>query len=133
MISRLVSLFYVLYLILPIGLILTGSFGETWINTLLPEGHTGQWYAELWDDRSFTRAFVTSLLVAIQALKEEMNMPSGISDTGIAAAEFERRLPEMVGQALRDSCTPTNPRAPDAHALTELYRRAWTGNAVQGH
>ncbi|ACO73331.1 ABC transporter permease [Laribacter hongkongensis] len=67
MISRLVSLFYVLYLILPIGLILTGSFGETWINTLLPEGHTGQWYAELWDDRSFTRAFVTSLLVAVSA------------------------------------------------------------------
>jgi alcohol dehydrogenase class IV len=41
--------------------------------------------------------------------------------------EFEQRLAEMVGQALRDSCTPTNPRTPDAHALTELYRRAWTG------
>ncbi|MCP6401484.1 alcohol dehydrogenase, partial [Klebsiella pneumoniae] len=40
---------------------------------------------------------------------------------------FERRLPEMVGQALRDSCTPTNPRAPDANALTELYRQAWHG------
>ncbi|KUQ25937.1 hypothetical protein AWI09_22180 [Klebsiella aerogenes] len=73
------------------------------------------------------RQGVASLLVAIQALKEEMNMPSGISDTGIEAAEFERRLPEMVGQALRDSCTPTNPRAPDANALTELYRRAWSG------
>jgi alcohol dehydrogenase class IV len=41
------------------------------------------------------------------------------SDTGIEAAEFERRLPEMVGQALRDSCTPTNPRAPDANTLTQ--------------
>jgi alcohol dehydrogenase class IV len=59
-------------------------------------------------------------------------MPAGIRDTGVLA-EFEQRLAEMVGQALRDSCTPTNPRAPDAHALTELYRRAWTGNAVQGH
>ena len=73
------------------------------------------------------RQGVASLLVAIQALKEEMNMPSGISDTGIDAPEFERRLPEMVGQALRDSCTPTNPRAPDAIALTELYRQAWSG------
>ena len=26
-------------------------------------------------------------------------MPSGISNTGIEAAEFERRLPEMVGAA----------------------------------
>ncbi len=47
-------------------------------------------------------------------------MPSGISDTGIEAAEFERRLPEMVDRALRDGCTPTNPRAPDANTLTEL-------------
>ena len=76
---------------------------------------------------------VASLLVAIQALKDEMSMPAGIRDTGVLADEFEQRLAEMIGQALRDSCTPTNPRAPDAHALTELYRRAWTGNAVQGH
>lgn len=80
-----------------------------------------------------TRQGVASLLVAIQALKDEMTMPSGIRDTGVDAGDFEQRLTEMVGQALRDSCTPTNPRAPDAHALTELYRRAWTGNAVQGH
>lgn len=80
-----------------------------------------------------TRQGVTSLLVAIQALKDEMSMPAGIRDTGVLADEFEQRLAEMIGQALRDSCTPTNPRAPDAHALTELYRRAWTGNAVQGH
>ncbi|HDH7814647.1 TPA: iron-containing alcohol dehydrogenase [Raoultella ornithinolytica] len=75
-----------------------------------------------------TRQGVASLLVAIQTLKDEMTMPAGISDTGISSAEFEQRLAEMVGQALRDSCTPTNPRTPDAHALSELYRRAWTGH-----
>ena len=80
-----------------------------------------------------TRQGVTSLLVAIQALKDEMSMPAGIRDTGVLADEFQQRQAEMIGQALRVSCTPTNPRAPDAHALTELYRRAWTGNAAQGH
>ena len=80
-----------------------------------------------------TRQGVASLLVANQALKDEMTIPAGIRDTGVSAAEFEQRLADMVGQALRDSCTPTNPRTPDALALTELYRRAWTGNAVQGH
>ncbi|WP_065356249.1 1-propanol dehydrogenase PduQ [Kluyvera georgiana] len=75
-----------------------------------------------------TRQGVNSLLVAIQALKDEMTMPAGIGDTSIDAGDFEQRLPEMVGQALRDSCTPTNPRTPDAQALTELYRRAWTGS-----
>lgn len=79
------------------------------------------------------REGVASLLIAIQALKDEMAMPAGIRDTGVDAADFDRRLAEMVGQALRDGCTPTNPRVADAHALTELYRRAWTGGAVQGH
>ncbi|WP_052282641.1 1-propanol dehydrogenase PduQ [Kluyvera genomosp. 1] len=76
---------------------------------------------------------VASLLVAITALKDEMNMPEGIADTGVDASEFERRLSEMVAQALRDGCTPTNPRAPDAQALTELYRQAWNGRAVHRH
>ena len=80
-----------------------------------------------------TREGVASLLVAITALKDEMNMPAGIADTGVDAIEFDRRLAEMVAQALRDGCTPTNPRAPDAQALTELYRQAWIGSAVHRH
>jgi putative spermidine/putrescine transport system permease protein len=67
MLIRLVSLLYLLYLVLPIGLVLVGSFGETWINALLPEGTTTQWYQELWDDRSFIRAFITSLIVGASA------------------------------------------------------------------
>lgn len=74
------------------------------------------------------REGVASLLVAIAALKDEMQMPAGIKDTGVETADFDDRLADMVSQALRDSCTPTNPRTPDAQALTELYRRAWTGN-----
>lgn len=78
-----------------------------------------------------TRQGVASLLVAIQTLKDEMMMPAGIRDTGVDAADFDHRLEEMAGQALRDSCTSTNPRAPDVQALIELYRRSWTGNATQ--
>lgn len=78
-----------------------------------------------------TREGVASLLIAIQALKEEMAMPEGIRDLGIDAVDFTRRLPELVEQALRDSCTPANPRPPEAQALTEIYRRAWSGNALQ--
>ena len=80
-----------------------------------------------------TREGVANLLVAITALKDEMSMPAGIADTGVDAVEFDRRLAEMVAQALRDGCTPTNPRAPDAQALTELYRQAWSGSAVHRH
>jgi putative spermidine/putrescine transport system permease protein len=59
-----VALIYALYLLLPIALLLIGSLGQLWTNTLLPSGATGRWYADLWQDTSFRKAFVSSLLVA---------------------------------------------------------------------
>lgn len=56
---------YLSYLLLPIALIILGSFGEVWTNTLLPSGFTGRWFAEVAADTSFRRAFVTSLQVAL--------------------------------------------------------------------
>ena len=47
---------YGAYLLLPIVLLVIGSFGQNWTNTLLPNGATGQWYAELWHDAAFRRA-----------------------------------------------------------------------------
>lgn len=73
------------------------------------------------------REGVGSLLLAIRSLKEELNLPCAIRDIGISAAQFEQQLPEMVAQALRDSCMPGNPTTPDAAQLAALYRAAWDG------
>ncbi|KVM73970.1 MULTISPECIES: ABC transporter permease [Burkholderia] len=62
---RAVVVLFALYLLLPIALLLIGSTGQSWTNTLLPSGLTGHWYADLAADRSFRRAFVTSLTVAL--------------------------------------------------------------------
>ncbi|WP_186162522.1 ABC transporter permease [Burkholderia gladioli] len=62
---RAVVVLFALYLLLPIALLLIGSTGQSWTNTLLPSGLTGHWYADLAADRSFHRAFVTSLTVAL--------------------------------------------------------------------
>jgi len=59
----LVTVLYLLYLSIPIVLLLVGSFGETWFNTLLPSGFTGQWYLQVAQDGSFRRAFWVSLQV----------------------------------------------------------------------
>lgn len=60
-----ISIVYGLYLLLPIALLIVGSFGNAWTNTLLPSGLTGRWYVDLWFDPSFRKAFVTSLVVAL--------------------------------------------------------------------
>jgi putative spermidine/putrescine transport system permease protein len=62
-----ISLIYGLYLLLPIVLLMIGSLGGNWTNTLLPTGITGQWYVDLWLDTSFRKAFVSSLVVAMAA------------------------------------------------------------------
>jgi putative spermidine/putrescine transport system permease protein len=64
-ISTVVLSLYASYLLIPIVLIIVGSTGNTWSNTLLPEGLTGRWYEQLWDNRTFVTAFWTSLWVCV--------------------------------------------------------------------
>ena len=71
------------------------------------------------------REGVESLIMAINVLKDEMNMPKGIHATGVNETDFNARLGEMVGQALRDSCTPTNPRDVNEKQLEALYRQSF--------
>lgn len=61
----LATAFYLLYLFAPILLLIVGSFGDLWFNTLLPTGVTGKWYVQVVEDGSFRRAFSTSLQVCI--------------------------------------------------------------------
>jgi len=61
----LVTALYLIYLLTPMALLLVGSFGETWTNSLLPSGVTGRWYLQLWTDGSFRRAFLVSLQVVV--------------------------------------------------------------------
>lgn len=62
-----VALVYGIYLLLPIALLVIGSVGGRWTNTLLPEGATARWYLDLWLDVSFRKAFFNSLVVALAA------------------------------------------------------------------
>ena len=56
---------YLVYLFAPIILLIIGSFGQSWFNTILPTGFTGDWYLQVASDGSFRRAFWTSLQVCI--------------------------------------------------------------------
>jgi len=56
---------YLVYLFMPMILLLIGSFGQSWMNTLLPQGLTARWYMDLWLDGSFQRAFLVSMKVVL--------------------------------------------------------------------
>lgn len=56
---------YLFYLFMPMILLLVGSFGSVWMNSLLPSGLTLQWYMDLWEDVSFRNAFMVSMKVVL--------------------------------------------------------------------
>lgn len=70
---------------------------------------------------------VSSLLVAIKVLKEELNIPNNIKETGVDTNDFKNKLPILIEQALKDSCTPTNPRTVCAMQMETLYCNAFNG------
>ncbi|MDO5680784.1 MAG: ABC transporter permease subunit [Pelistega sp.] len=61
----LIACLYLLFLFTPIALLLVGSFGETWSNTILPMGFTLQWFEQVANDPSFQRAFWSSIKVVV--------------------------------------------------------------------
>jgi putative spermidine/putrescine transport system permease protein len=67
MLPRWITAFYLVYLAIPIALLVIGSFGDLWLNTMLPTGFTLRWYRDVAADPSFRRAFVASLVVATVA------------------------------------------------------------------
>lgn len=99
-----VAILYCLYLLLPIGLLVVGSVGASWTNTLLPTGLTGRWYAQLWADSSFRNAFATSLVVAacacaintVLAVPLAYALYHGAQRRGSAAAKLVSALPIAV-------------------------------------
>src|SRR5439155_12946219 len=93
MILRCVTGCYLVYLAVPMVLLLTGSFGELWLNTLLPTGLTLRWYRDVAADPSFRRAFLSSLAVAAITC---------MSCAAIGLPLAYRRAPGTVGRAPRD-------------------------------
>ncbi|MCS7242908.1 ABC transporter permease [Candidatus Caldatribacterium sp.] len=55
----------VLYILLPIALILVGSFGKKWFGSLLPQGFTLEWYKTLFEERMYLRSLRMSVFVGV--------------------------------------------------------------------
>ena len=67
------------------------------------------------------------LLVAIDKLKESVNIKKSIKDYGVDEKAFFDTLDDMVEQAFNDQCTGANPRYPLMSELKEIYTRVYYG------
>jgi len=48
-----------------IGSVVVSSFGQSWFDTWLPNGFTGKWYGEAWDEFGLQQILVTTLEVSL--------------------------------------------------------------------
>ncbi len=73
-------------------------------------------------------AKVNQLIIAIEALKQQVGIPSSLKEAlGDRAAEFQARLEELADQSFDDQCTGSNPRYPLISDLKSLLMDAYHG------
>jgi Alcohol dehydrogenase, class IV len=70
------------------------------------------------------------LIKAIDELKDKVNMPKTISESGVSKENFYRTLDEMCEDAFDDQCTGANPRYPLISEIKQMYINVFESNTI---
>lgn len=70
---------------------------------------------------------VKALIAGVKNLTKHLGIPCNIKEAGIDQKEFNSLVKEMSEVALKDGCTPTNPRVPTAQELEDLFIKVYNG------
>ncbi|WP_291578611.1 1-propanol dehydrogenase PduQ [Clostridium sp. UBA6640] len=73
------------------------------------------------------REGVRALINGVKNLIRSLGIPNKIKDLNISSSEFDKNLSDMAEIALKDGCTPTNPREPKVEELKELFKKVYNG------
>lgn len=70
---------------------------------------------------------INNLLSMIRSMQKEMNMPTRISEAcpNLSREEYMAKLDAMTDAALKDRCTPSNPRLPLARDVKKIFENLW--------
>lgn len=67
-----------------------------------------------------------NFIMAVNKLKKSLGIEENIRALGIDQSEFEKALEQMAETALKDRCTPTNPRPSTKEELIQVYKKCFT-------
>lgn len=70
---------------------------------------------------------VDSLILAVEALKKELDIPASIKDWGVSREDFAKAMETLPTLAFDDQCTGANPRYPLVKEIEQLYWYAYEG------
>ncbi|MGL1957648.1 MAG: bifunctional acetaldehyde-CoA/alcohol dehydrogenase [Colwellia sp.] len=88
-------------------------------------------YAEVANHLGFTEGNtedkINAMLVWLDELKVELNIPLSIKDAGVNEAEFMAAVDDLAEQAFDDQCTGANPRYPLISELKDVLIASYYG------
>lgn len=70
---------------------------------------------------------VHSLITQIRNLMKRIGVPQYLSEIGIEKEQMESVLNDLAQNAMKDSCTDTNPKKPLQKELEDIYRKLYRG------
>ncbi|EQB89447.1 acetaldehyde dehydrogenase/alcohol dehydrogenase [Clostridium punense] len=73
------------------------------------------------------REGVKALINGLKTLIKSIGIPSKIIELNISEGDFINNLDEISEIAVKDGCTPTNPRGVTSEDLNELFKKAYYG------
>ncbi len=68
---------------------------------------------------------VQSLIGAVSALADSLNIPRSFAECGISRKEYMEKLSDIANKAFEDQCTPANPRLPLIKEIEDIMLRAY--------
>ncbi|MGN0294157.1 MAG: 1-propanol dehydrogenase PduQ [Lachnospiraceae bacterium] len=71
------------------------------------------------------KAAIYALTRQIRELMRRIGIPLSFSELNIDKEEYMNAIERMTESALKDRCTVTNPRRPEAEHIRQLFRRAY--------
>lgn len=72
---------------------------------------------------------VEALIIGIEKLKNELNIPKSIQEWGVQEEDFLAVVDELAVKAFDDQCTGSNPRYPLISQIKQLYLDSFYGRA----
>lgn len=84
----------------------------------------------LTNDKDTKDQQVSKLVLAVEKLKKDLNIPASIKEYGIPESEFLAKVDEISELAFDDQCTGGNARYPLISEIKELFLKAYYGKPL---
>ncbi len=63
-----------------------------------------------------------NLVSEIRRMSRELGIPQSLSEAGVSMKDYEDKKQHIITNALKDACTPTNPRKADAADIAQVLK-----------